>query len=471
MSAPDIESSFDPPLDPAFRSGRRQAISLLGLSCVGIGSVVSGCRGPEDPGEAPPVVTTGGRTGPTEDDARGDRGRPRPPSTEPLMRVRVGRVDADEVELGAASRLFWLTAPGTGYAGMHGGPIRLKRTSTGWTIRSTSRGRTVSRRIPEASAITIVASDQDENGPAFKEQSLRGTVHVVALQRESGRSLDVVCHIPMESYLPGVLAGELFESWRPATHESLAIAARSFAVCERHHWLSRRHYDVVAGERSQAWQGGSAPRRAREAVQKTAGRVLLYRDRVVPAYYSAACGGRPAAALDAISPNPVNGIPPLAIPARDRRGLCSCRSFGPHGAWRTSFNATETLAAIRRRAIGAGGAGFERASWPLRFRVVEAHASGRPRRYRIESPASKEVGEMTAVELQRLLNGIKKGRRVRSADFEVMVRPDGIQIDGSGFGHGVGLCQYGSEFMARSGASSEAILRRYYPGSELRRAW
>ena len=81
------------------------------------------------------------------------------------------------------------------------------------------------------------------------------------------------------------------------------------------------------------------------------------------------------------------------------------------------------------------------------------------------------VAEMTAVELQRLLNGTRKGRPVRSADFEVTVRPDGIQIDGSGFGHGVGLCQYGSEFMARSGASSEAILRRYYPGSELRRAW
>lgn len=463
MSERNFERVFD--------QDRRQAIGLLGLSVVGVGGGFGGCRGPEDPGEAPPTVTSSESVVSTRDVSKGDQGRPRTPSAEPLMRVRVARVDSNEVELGSGSRLFWLTAPGTGYSGMHGGPIRLKKTSTGWTIRSTSRGRTVSRRIPEASSITIVASDRQEDGPKFKGQSLRGTVHVSAVPRGSGTALDVVCHIPMEAYLPGVLAGELFESWRPATHEALAVTARSFALCERHHWLDRRHYDVVAGERSQAWEGGAAPRRANDAVKKTSGQVLLHRDRIVPAYYSAACGGRPAAALDAISPNPVNGITPLVVPVLDRRGPCPCRSFGPHGAWRSSFSAAETLGGIRKRAVKTGGGSFERAAWPIRFRVVEAHASGRPRRYRIESPSSGERTEMSAVELQRLLNGTMKGRPVRSADFEVTVRPDRIQIDGSGFGHGVGLCQYGSEFMARSGASAEDILRRYYPGSILQRAW
>jgi len=164
-------------------------------------------------------------------------------------------------------------------------------------------------------------------------------------------------------------------------------------------------------------------------------------------------------------------ITPLAVPALDRRGPCPCQRFGPHGAWRASFDIEETLGGIRKRAVKTGGANFERAAWPIRFRVVEAHASGRPRRYRIESPSSGEHTELSAVELQRLLNGTMKGRPVRSADFEVTVRPDRIQIDGSGFGHGVGLCQYGSEFMARAGASAEDILRRYYPGSDLQRAW
>ena len=335
-----------------FDQDRRQAIGLLGLSVVGFGGGVGGCRGPEDPGEAPPTVTSSESVVSTRDVSKGDQGRPRTPSAEPLMRVRVARVDSNEVELGSGSRLFWLTAPGTGYSGMHGGPIRLKKTSTGWTIRSTSRGRTVSRRIPEASSITIVASDRHEDGPKFQGQSLRGTVHVSAVSRGAGTALDVVCHIPMEAYLPGVLAGELFESWRPATHEALAVTARSFALCERHHWLDRRHYDVVAGERSQAWEGGAAPRRANDAVKKTSGRVLLHRDRIVPAYYSAACGGRPAAALDAISPNPVNGITPLVVPALDRRGPCPCQSFGPHGAWRSSFSAAETLGGIRQLRAG-----------------------------------------------------------------------------------------------------------------------
>ena len=94
-----------------------------------------------------------------------------------------------------------------------------------------------------------------------------------------------------------------------------------------------------------------------------------------------------------------------------------------------------------------------------------------PHSKRSQYKKGSESLQLTAVQLQRALNGTGKGRPVRSADFEITVRPDGIQVDGSGFGHGVGLCQYGTEALARAGASPHEILARYYPGVEVRRVW
>ena len=92
-------------------------------------------------------------------------------------------------------------------------------------------------------------------------------------------------------------------------------------------------------------------------------------------------------------------------------------------------------------------------------------------RDQIEAKVGSKPLELRAVELQRGLNGTTKGRPVRSADFQITVRPEGIQLDGAGFGHGVGLCQYGTEALARRNTSVREILARYYPGVEIRQVW
>ncbi|MBQ72984.1 MAG: hypothetical protein CMJ67_08790 [Planctomycetaceae bacterium] len=433
------------------------ALGLGILGCQGQGQEAIQEASPEAP--AKPVAV---------ESRDGDRGRPLPPSTEPRIRVRAARVNGDLVEFGPVGARFWVTAPGREYRAMHLGPVRFQREETGWRVTSSESGRTRTRLVPGTEPLTLAMADPNAIGPEFKGRMLGGTVNLVGGGDPKQGHIDVVCHLGMEAYLPGVLSGELFESWKPATHEALAIAARSFALCERFHWLSRRSYDVVADERSQVWNGGNAPKRPSEAVARTRGEVLLHRGRVVPGYYSASCGGRPAAAIDAISSNPVNGIAPLSVPVPDRRGACPCRSFGPHGSWRTSFDIRALNEALASRVDSES----EVPRWPLTFELIEEFESGRPRHYRISSSrvGSKPL-ELRAVDLQRGLNGTAKGRPVRSADFEITVRPEGIQVDGAGFGHGVGLCQYGTEALARTNTSVREILARYYPGVEIRRVW
>ena len=450
------------PSDDVDRLRRRL---IKGVPVLGLGFM--SCRGKEGIPEAPPQSSVK----PVVADPivlNGDRGRPLPPSSEPGIRVRAARVDGDLVEFGPVGARFWVTAPGRDHRAMHVGPVRFQRLAAGWRVTWSVSGRTSTRVIEGAEPLTLTMADREEVGPEFRGRMLSGTVNLVGGGDSRRRHIDVVCHLSMETYLPGVLAGELFDSWRPATHEALAIAARSFALCERFHWLSRRSHDVVADERSQVWNGGLAPRRSSEAVLRTRGEVLLHRGRVVPGYYSASCGGRPAAAIDAISSNPVNGIAPLSVPDSDRRGVCPCRSFGPHGSWRASFDIRAFNEALASRV----DTGSEVPRWPIDVELIEAFESGRPRSFRISSArrGSKPL-ELRAVDLQRGLNSTATGRPVRSADFEVTVRPDGIRVDGAGFGHGVGLCQYGTEALARLNTPAREILARYYPGAEIRRVW
>jgi stage II sporulation protein D len=54
---------------------------------------------------------------------------------------------------------------------------------------------------------------------------------------------------------------------------------------------------------------------------------------------------------------------------------------------------------------------------------------------------------------------------IRSTNFQVNLVDDDIVFEGLGWGHGVGLCQWGAYFMAREGKSAQEILNYYYPGS------
>lgn len=394
--------------------------------------------------------------------------RPLPPREEPRIRVRVARRTDESVEIGATGQRLWMTVPDSKAKGrLLTGPVRCRPVADGWSIRSNRNGRTLAFTVPKSDRIRIVARDPADPRVAYRSIGLPGLVTLVAGPEGT---IDVICHLDMETYLPGVLAGELYQSWLPATHEAVAIAARSFAVCERHYWLGRRDFDVVAGERSQMWIGSTSSKRPMDAVARTRGRLLVFEGSVVPGYYSAACGGRPARAVDGISPNPVNSIRPLEGDA-ERVERCGCRTFGSHGSWNVTLDGSAVRDAVRtwgrRRGMGAiSGIG-----WPFDLSVVERLDSGRPVRFALRPGPRSTPVMLTSSELQRILNSTGAGRPVRSSDFEIERRGKAMMVRGAGFGHGVGLCQYGAEAMARAGNGPRDILARYYPGADVERVW
>ena len=112
-----------------------------------------------------------------------------------------------------------------------------------------------------------------------------------------GKKLRAINALPLEQYLYGVVPAEMPSAWLPAALEAQAVAARSYALANR---KAAAPFDVYADGRSQAYLGVSAETSAgRQAVDVTAGQVLLYGGDVADTLFSSSTGGWTQSAADA----------------------------------------------------------------------------------------------------------------------------------------------------------------------------
>lgn len=413
----------------------------------------------EEPGEAPlpPVVDPGDR--------------PLPPESEPVIRVRIRRVTQRDqtVVLGRPGRRFLIEddgAPATNL--ILAAPIRLSMGPRGWRLRDANGFRPDPAGLD---ALTFTPIDRAREPVMLDDDLFPGSIRVVAQTEIGPNTLDIVNVLPIESYLPGVLSGELFSHWELATFRAQAIAARSFALCEMHYWTARRHYDVTNTTASQVYEGASDDDRAHEAVNSTRGEVLLFDERVVPGYYSACCGGLAARAVDVIGPNPMNDIPPL----HGRVGEDGCME-APVYRWRVMRDRHTLEARLRAWARERGDQELAAIS---RLRSIEAtrlNEHGRPVIFIIRADGLDEPVERPASTLREALNRTFDDvndfeQELRSAFVNVTIHGASVVIDGRGFGHGAGLCQYGAQALAMEGDDYREIITWYYPGATVERAY
>ncbi len=525
--------------------------------------------------------------------------RPAVPSTEPDLRIRVAA-------LRSASPVVRLTNPsgklmmqGTGLAPRAvRTPVDVRQSASGWrVVELAGSKRAATLDVALAGPIEFHPPAGVHGVVAFDGTDWPGPLRLVPLTDEPGvpGAIDVVIDVPLERYLPGVLAKELLRSWDLEAFKAQAIAARSFAICEHAHWSSVRHYDLIAGEASQAWVGVTKDPKPREAVQATRGMVLSFEGRVVPCYYSSTCGGTPANAAESLTRNPNHGIAPLAAGAAAASAHRDCCADAPRFRWQQSFANAVICERIRRWAtdqreaqaereaevervaqverngrmqpgravtavdgatlgknasplkgtatpipatasasvaaakslkvesvtsepsvgtrastpkspsLAAGGTGVPvapvqpAAQVPARNGIVDiaddaplselaalqvirsinimaVNAANRPTRLAIHD-STGHVLQLRAEDFRRAVNYAREGEptpkdRLNSSHLlKVTVKGTEIQFVGQGFGHGVGMCQYGAQSMARSGANALLILRTYYPGAAVVRAY
>jgi stage II sporulation protein D len=287
----------------------------------------------------------------------------------------------------------------------------------------------------------------------------------------SDAGITVVNRLPVDEYLKGVVPTEIgttrtMEEFAAA--EAQAVAARSYAYVRLGWREDRRLYDLRPTVVDQAYGGVNAETVVgTRAVESTAGLVLKYEGRLVNAPYHSTCGGTTAEAPEAW---PTRGEPFLrrvtdSVPGTDRF-YCD---ISPRFRWTREVAGDRLDAALARylsdyAAVPRRGPGHARG-----VSVISRTPSGRV--------ASVEIttGRGGPYTLRgndaRFVLRAANGEVLNSSHFvvESAAARDGrlsrLTLRGAGYGHGVGMCQWGAIGRARAGQDFRTILATYFPGT------
>ncbi|NIM48412.1 MAG: SpoIID/LytB domain-containing protein [Gemmatimonadales bacterium] len=341
----------------------------------------------------------------------------------------------------------------------------------GEAVRVTPEGRGI-RVAGDAGAgryerLTFVSLDRSRF-VTVEGKPYRGVVDVFV----GGGALTVVNEVPVEAYLAGVVNAELGRRTanERAAVEAQAIVARTFALKN----IGRRSadgFDLRATPADQAYGGVAAETElGRQAVRATAGKVVTYRGELIETFFHSTCGYSTA------SPEEVfrwGRRLPYLRPVSDRRPNGHYCDISPRFRWTVEWEA-ETLQRILRRTVPAV-LGIEGAKIDV-LRDVRVHRTGPSGRV-IEARIGVSQGEVPVFgpDLRSVLR-TPDGRLLGSTAVQFAVdKRDGrvqrVQVSGAGWGHGVGMCQWGAVGRARAGQDARTIVTTYFPGTRIERRY
>ncbi|MFQ5503296.1 MAG: SpoIID/LytB domain-containing protein [Planctomycetota bacterium] len=254
------------------------------------------------------------------------------------------------------------------------------------------------------------------------------------LRRAAG--LRAILHTELETYLGGVLEAEMGARFDAEALRAQVVAARSYALSSRAR-SEKRDFDVFDDERSQVYRGAGASPPVLRAVRATAGEVLLFKGKVLRAYYASTCGGRTRDGRERFRDVPAGPL---------RSVSCEGCTQSPLYRWKRRLNA---------RLLGLGDRGRPE------LRVLERSARGDWKRVFLRfgkgkwrSPGISELARKLSLPSVWITDATPDGA-------------SGLLLHGRGFGHGVGLCQYGADGYAKRGWDYRRILAAYYPGTRV----
>lgn len=309
----------------------------------------------------------------------------------------------------------------------------------------------------------------------FNGKSYGGMFKLTPRGKAPTGTFDTVEIVGIEKYLQGVIAAELFASWPQGAFDAQAVAARSYAMHERSRARAAgAAFDVEATVSNQVYNGASLVPQAEAAVRRTRGVVLTWAGQVLRAYFSSTSGGRAASARD-VWPTGIGFEYNLAGPlqAQSREELGRTAKYFRWTAYRTRY---ELLA--RFRAWGEVNKHPIRSLKYIELITIETRNSvGRPSRFRVVQPGGVSYS-VTAEEMRRACNEPATGSPVitgetlvRSGDLEFKPNGDVFSINGRGYGHGVGLCQWSAKELAIRGEDWRKIVAKFYPGAKLEKGY
>ncbi|MEO0293496.1 MAG: SpoIID/LytB domain-containing protein [candidate division WOR-3 bacterium] len=271
----------------------------------------------------------------------------------------------------------------------------------------------------------------------------------------------IVNEVKIEEYLKGVVPyeiGKLQEDQIEAL-KAQAVAARSYAMANI---KSGEPFDISPTIWHQVYEGLGEPNHLIErAIESTRGIVATYKGKVIDAKYSSTCGG-----VTEDNENVWIGekIPYLRS-VKDSKG--SGEPFcgkSPHYRWERIYDKKEFFENVKKQIKELFGEAPGKIEW---IKITKRTKTNRVRTIEINTDIGKFYLEKDAI--RRLFSDYRGS--LKSLMFQIKVKGNQIIVSGKGYGHGVGMCQYGAMEMAKEGYNYKSILNHYYKGIKLEKLW
>jgi stage II sporulation protein D len=286
--------------------------------------------------------------------------------------------------------------------------------------------------------------------PAFRLRSdgpvrLHGREYTPPLDVvRSPAGLAVVNEVGLEEYLAGVLRAEVGERWPHEALRAQAVVARTYAAYHRQ-LNAGKPYHIIASTAHQQYVG-RVPRSSPVwgAVQDTLGMVLRLDGELFPAFYHTESGGYTEDPRTVFAARNMPALRPI---------VCPFSAGSPHHAWTLDLRLADLTEALRRGGVDVGAvSGVEIAERTASLRAAVVTVRGARGSARVRG---NDFRRMVGYDV------------LKSTLFAVALDGDVLRFAGRGWGHGVGMCQWGAKGMAEQGHTMRQILEFYYPGTVL----
>jgi stage II sporulation protein D len=272
----------------------------------------------------------------------------------------------------------------------------------------------------------------------------------------------VINILDIESYIKGVIPKEMPLGKGEENFEAL----KAFAICARTYTLMKmkpgKNFDLYIDTRDQVYGGVDAEKPiSNRAVDETRELILTYGKKPAVVFYHSTCGGKTENVEN------IFGIDTASYLSGIDDGINPYCSISPSFEWEEIFSTD--LFIERLKLAGVVDSLFDVLKNVF---IVNRFESGRVNELRIEL-SSSQTGEKKSVSLygnniRSIIRTTNNKSILKSIWFDLTLNENkNVIIQGRGYGHGVGLCQWGAVSLSRAGINFKEILFHYFPGTEI----
>lgn len=276
----------------------------------------------------------------------------------------------------------------------------------------------------------------------------------------SSNSVDIINVLNLEDYVKGVLAKEM----PLGKNEQNLEALKALAICVRTYAAQKMkdgkiYFDLYADTRDQVYGGVDAESQlSNKAAEETKNLILTYNGTQSIIFYHSTCGGQTEASQNVFTKENV----PYLTSIKD--GSDPYCKISPRFEWTETYSKELIISRVKSYSL------LDNQNYSLDdISIINKFSSGRVNEMEIK--VISDGGEKKTI----IIKGNEIRSIIRTADskmilwstlFDLSLKSDFVVLNGKGFGHGVGLCQWGAIALSRKGMNYEDILDHYYPGTE-----